>query len=100
MAVQRLGEATFPVDVVTTFADGQQVTEHWDGVDRRVVYTYERPARASRVEIDPGHVLLLDVNRTNNSRTSQPRGAAAARKWSLAWLVWLQELMITAGFFG
>jgi hypothetical protein len=100
VVAQRLGEATFPVDVVTTFADGQQATEHWDGKDRRAVYTYERPARVTRVEIDPGHVLLLDVNRTNNSRTTQPRGAEAARKWSLAWMVWLQELMITSGIFG
>jgi len=100
VVAQRLGEATFPVDVVTTFADGQQATEHWDGKDRRVIYTYERPARVTRVEIDPGHVLLLDINRTNNSRTTQPRADEAARKWSLAWMVWLQELMITSGFFG
>jgi len=100
VVAQRLGEATFPVDVVTTFADGQQATEHWDGKDRRVIYTYERPARVTRVEIDPGHVLLLDINRTNNSCTTQPRADAAARKWSLAWMVWLQELMITSGFFG
>ena len=100
VVAQRLGEATFPVDVVTTFADGQQATEHWDGKDRRAVYTYDRPPACTRVEIDPGHVLLLDVNRTNNSRTTQPRGAEAARKWSLAWMVWLQELMITSGIFG
>jgi aminopeptidase N len=100
VVVQRLGEATFPVDVVTTFADGRQATEHWDGTDRRAVYTYERPARATIVQVDPGHVLLLDVNRTNNSRTTQPRAREAARKWSLAWMVWLQELMITSGFFG
>jgi hypothetical protein len=100
VVAQRLGEATFPVDVVTTFAGGEQVTERWDGKDRRVIYTYERADKATRVEVDPGHVLLLDVNRTNNSRTTQPRAAAAARKWSLAWMVWLQELMITAGFFG
>jgi len=99
VAVQRLGEAIFPVDVVTTFADGQQATEHWDGKDRRAVYTYERPARATLVQVDPGEVLLLDVNRTNNSRTTQPRAGEAARKWSLAWMVWLQELMITSGFF-
>jgi len=89
VVAQRLGEATFPVDVVTTFADGQQATEHWDGKDRRVIYTYERPARVTRVEIDPGHVLLLDINRTNNSCTTQPRADAAARKWSLAWMVWM-----------
>lgn len=100
VVAQRLGEAIFPVDVVTTFADGQKATEHWDGKDRRVIYTYERPVRVTRVEVDPGHVLVLDVNRTNNSRTTQPRSAEAARKWSLAWMVWLQELMITSGIFG
>jgi hypothetical protein len=100
VVAQRLGEATFPVDVVTTFADGQQATERWDGKERRVAYTYDRPSRATRVEIDPGHVLVLDVNRTNNSRTSESRGDEAARKWSLAWMVWVQELMLTAGFFG
>ena len=28
------------------------------------------------------------------------RATEAARKWSLTWMVWLQELMITSGFFG
>ena len=80
-------------------ADGQQATEHWDGKDRRAIYVYERPARATLVQVDPGEVLLLDINRTNNSWTAQPRGREATRKWSLAWMVWLQELMITSGFF-
>ena len=100
VAVQRLGEATFPVEVVTTFADGSQAAEHWDGRERRVLYAYDRPLRAASVAVDPGQVLLLDVNRTNNTRTTQPRAAEAARKWSLTWMVWLQELMITSGFFG
>ena len=100
VAVQRLGEATFPVQVVTTFADGSQATEQWGGKERRVLYAYARAARAVRAEVDPGRVLLLDVNRTNNTRTTQPRAAEAARKWSLTWMVWLQELMITSGFFG
>jgi hypothetical protein len=99
VAAQRLGEATFPVDVVTTFADGQRVTERWDGRDRRAVYTYERASRATRVDVDPRRVLLLDVNYTNNSRTTQPRAARAGLKWALTWMVWLQELMLTSGFF-
>jgi aminopeptidase N len=56
VVAQRLGEATFPVDVVTTFADGQQTTEHWDGKERRVVYTYDRPSRATRVASDSSAV--------------------------------------------
>jgi hypothetical protein len=40
-------------------------------------------------------VLLLDVNYTNNSRTLKPKGSAAATKWSLKWMVWLQDAMLT-----
>jgi hypothetical protein len=55
--------------------------------------------RAVSVEVDPDHVLRLDVNYTNNSATLAPRAKAAARKWSLAWLVWLQDHLLTYGFF-
>jgi hypothetical protein len=99
VVVRRLGEAVFPVDVVTTFRNGERVTEQWDGRDRRVIYTYERTARAISVEVDPDRVLLLDVNYTNNSATLEPRAGEAARKWTLAWLVWLQQLMLTCAFF-
>ncbi len=46
VVIRRYGEATFPVDVLTTFANGEQVRERWDGLERRVIYTYERSARA------------------------------------------------------
>jgi hypothetical protein len=99
VVVRRYGEATFPVDVVTRFANGEEVRERWDGVDRRVIYTYARPARAVSAHVDPGRVLLLDINYTNNSRTLQPRAAEASLKWSLKWMVWLQDLMLTYAFF-
>jgi hypothetical protein len=89
----------FPVEVVTTFEDGEQVRERWDGQDRRVIYGYTRPERARSVQVDPERVLLLDVDYTNNSRTLEPRTAEAARKWSLTWMAWLQDLMLTYGFF-
>jgi hypothetical protein len=99
VAVQRLGAATFPVDVVTTFESGEQVRERWDGLERRMTYTYEKPARARHVQVDPQRVLLLDINYTNNSRTLQPRSGEAGLKWGLRWMVWLQDLMLTYGFF-
>ena len=49
--------------------------------------------------VDPDRVLLLDANLTNNGRTLAPRGPAAATKWSLRWMVWLQDLLITYGLF-
>jgi hypothetical protein len=99
VVVRRFGEAIFPVDVVTTFKDGQRVSERWDGRERRAIYTYDRPAEGLKVEVDPERVLLLDVNYTNNSATLEPRAAEASLKWSLKWLVWLQDLMLTYAFF-
>jgi Peptidase family M1 domain len=99
VVVQRFGEAVFPVDVVTKFRDGQRVTERWDGRDRRVIYMYDRPSEGLSVEVDPQRVLLLDVNYTNNSATLAPRASDASLKWSLQWLVWLQDLMLTYAFF-
>ena len=55
--------------------------------------------RARSAEVDPDRVLLLDANLTNNSMTLAPKAAPAARKWSLAWLVWLQDHLLTYGFF-
>jgi len=95
VVARRFGEATFPVDVVTTFANGSQKTEHWDGIDRRVIYMYDDASRARSVQVDPRRILLLDVNYTNNSRTLEPRAFQASLKWSLKWMAWLQDVLLT-----
>jgi hypothetical protein len=97
--VRRYGEALFPVDVLVTFEDGKEIREHWDGRDRWHRYTYTGDSRAVSVQIDPERVLLLDVNYTNNSRSLEPLGPAAAAKWSLAWMVWLQDALLQWAFF-
>jgi hypothetical protein len=93
--VRRYGEAIFPVDVVVTFRSGERVTERWDGNDRWKLYAYDRPAQALAAQVDPNRVLLLDVDYTNNSRTLEPRGGAAAMKWSMMWAVWLQDYLLS-----
>jgi hypothetical protein len=97
--VRRYGEGIFPVDILITLANGEQIRERWNGRDRWVRYTYEHPSRAVTAQVDPNRVLLLDVNYTNNSATREPAARAAATKWSLAWLVWLQDLLVTYGMF-
>ena len=99
VVAERYGEATFPVDVTTTFGDGETVTERWDGVGRRAIYTYVRSARAVSAEVDPDFVLRLDVRRTNNSITIEPLGEAVSAKWALKWFAWMQDLLLTYGFF-
>jgi len=95
VVVRRFGEATFPVDVRVTFDDGERVTEHWDGVDRWKSYSYVRPASVVSAEVDPQRVLLLDVNYTNNSKTLHPSTSKASTKWSLKWMVWLQDCLLS-----
>jgi hypothetical protein len=99
LVVRRYGEAIFPVEVLVTFKNGEQVTQQWDGRERWKLYTFDRAAEALSAQIDPRHVLLLDVDYTNNSRTLVPRGKDAATKWSLKWAVWLQDCLLSWGFF-
>jgi hypothetical protein len=95
VVVRRYGEATFPVDVAIAFRNGERVTEHWDGMDRWKLYVYDRPAQALTAQVDPDRVLLLDVNYTNNSMTLEPKGAAAATKGAMTWMVWLQDCLLS-----
>ena len=99
VVVRRLGEATFPVDVEVVFRNGDKVREHWDGIDRWKLFTYERTSAAVSAVVDPDRVLLLDINVTNNSRTLEPQSEKAATKWMLKWLVWLQDLLLTGASF-
>jgi hypothetical protein len=87
------------VDVRVVFENGEEVRWRWDGRDRWKTFDAVKPVRARIAQVDPDRVLLLDVNVTNNSATLQPRAAQAARKWSLAWLIWLQDQLLTYGFF-
>lgn len=99
VVARRLEAGQYPVDVVITFANGEQVREHWDGLARWQPFSYDRPYKVVSAEVDPERQLLLDTNFTNNSKTVEPQGPAAARKWTLRWVVWLQDLLMTYGFF-
>ena len=84
---RRYGEATFPVDVVTTFADGEQMTEQWNGLERRVIYTYDRPSRAAPVQVDP----RARAAARRELHEQQPHARAARRRGQpevgLTWMV-------------
>ena len=99
VVARRREAGQFPVDVLVTFTNGEQARETWDGLARWQVFTFDRPVRATSVQVDPERVLLLDTNYTNNSKVLESAGGAAAGKWSLRWMVWLQDLLMTYAFF-
>ena len=98
VVARRIGSGQFPVDVLVTFSDGHQERERWDGRARWQNFSYDRPARAVSAQVDPERVLLLDTNFTNNSKTLEPVNDRAATKWSLRWMIWLQDLLMTCAF--
>jgi hypothetical protein len=99
VVVRRLGDGVFPVDIRVNMDDGSSITTKWDGRDRWHAFRYRRAAHPATVEIDPDHVLTLDINDTNNSWTAKPSGQRTAMKWSLRWLTWLQHTLMTYAFF-
>ena len=76
-----------------------QTNWSWDGRDRWKMFQVDGQVAAVSAEVDPDRVLLLDANRTNNSRTLDPPARKPATRWSLTWLVWLQDQLLTYGFF-
>ena len=95
----RWGEGIFPVEVKFTFADGEEIQETWNGRERWIRFDYIRPARLVRVEVDPRHVLVLDVNTVNNSWIARAPARKAAWKWASKWMLWLQHTMESFVFF-
>jgi hypothetical protein len=98
VVVRRYGEAIFPVDVVVTFKDGKQIREHWDGRGRWNRYIYTTESQVASAQVDPERVLLLDVDYTNNSKSIASHGRSAATKWSLKWMIWLQDALVSWAF--
>ena len=98
VVVRRYGDGIFPVDVAVEFADGHHELRSWDGQAQWTTFQFEHSTRAIRAIVDPERVLMLDLNYTNNSWTSSPQATTAATKWTLAWFVWLQDLLLTAAF--
>jgi hypothetical protein len=99
VAARRHGDGVFPVTVRVTFENGERVDWTWDGRELWKLFEIDRGVRAAAAEVDPDRVLLLDTMRANNSVSLQPQAAPAATRWSAAWLVWLQDQLLTYGFF-
>ena len=89
--VHRKGDFIFPVEVVIRFDNGDVVTEHWDGKDRWVRYTYDKKAKLVSAQIDPGNAVLLDRNLFNNSYVQQEDPRA---RWKIvSYWTWITQML-------
>ncbi len=97
VTIHRIGDFTLPVTVEIVFSDGSRRRETWDGQDRWRTYTYLTTATVVSAEVDPDHILPLDVDRLNNSRTARAN-PLPARKLTTLWLSALQLSSQLAGW--
>jgi hypothetical protein len=83
--LRRKGDFILPVSAEIVFEDGSRTREHWDGVDRWIRFSYTRNAKIVSVEIDPEHIIPLDRDLFNNSRSTHP-DAVPGNKLAAIWL--------------
>lgn len=91
VTVRRIGDVMLPVEVLVGFSDGSEVLEKWDGKARTHKFHYSRPARITRVVVDPELKIPLDVNLMNNSQ--MPANQHVMQKYLLKWLFWMQSTL-------
>jgi hypothetical protein len=105
--VRRLGEATFDgtsvpratgaapsLPLLVRFADGSEITEWIDGRDREWRFEYLSASPAVLASVDPNAILLIDADRTNNTRTLDPPLHIVGLRLAFNWLAWLQDAML------
>jgi hypothetical protein len=97
--IERRGEFLHPVTIEMVFDDGEIVRREWDGDERWLRWTEIRPEKLATVEVDPEHVLALDVNRINNSRRVEPDRTPARKVW-VQLVYWLQNIFEAAALVG
>lgn len=83
------------VEIELEFADGQKVTERWDGRAETKTLVYDAPSPVTRATVDPRNVLMIDLRRLNNTRAVTPDPRVGMLAWSARWMIWLQDLLIT-----
>jgi hypothetical protein len=81
--------------VLLRFADGSEAREWWDGRDAEWRVTYDSPAPAVLVAVDPERLLVLDDELSNNTRALQPGLFATGIRLACHWALWLQDAMLS-----
>ena len=87
------------VTVAVVFADAERAVDAWDGRDARKTFAYRSASRAESATVDPDRTLVLDINRTNNSRAVTPRSGTAATRWASRWMLWLENALLSYSVF-
>ncbi|HSS44678.1 MAG TPA: hypothetical protein VLO07_04985, partial [Thermoanaerobaculia bacterium] len=89
--VTRRGGVAMPVEVLLRFEGGAIHRSAWDGEARWKRFRARGP-RLIEAVVDPDERILLDIDRTNNGRRTEPDPRAASR-WTARTVFWMQNLL-------
>jgi hypothetical protein len=96
--LHRDGDLHIPVDILITLENGESIKEQWDGSGSWRTIQFSNEAKISRVDIDAEYKLVLERNRTNNSRYYNT-SIAGSILWTTRWLYWLQHFFEVIAIF-
>jgi hypothetical protein len=91
VVVRRRGAFIFPVKLEVAFEDGSKEHATWDGEDRWIRFSWDKPSRPVYAQVDADGTVPLDVNSFNNSYTRRP-DRTARLKLANYW-VFAQQLL-------
>ena len=90
--ITREGEVFFPVEVLVTFSNGEELLEKWNGQERYKIFEYKKPARIIAAEVDPNNKLSLEINPLNNGYRIKSENTATY-KYGSFWLYMMQNIL-------
>jgi len=90
VVIERRGEFKHPVTIELVFDDDERIRHHWDGQDKWIKILETRPAKLLWAEVDPDHLMVLDVDPLNNSYRLQ-QDSTPAKKILVNLSFWFQN---------
>ncbi len=90
ITLEHMGSVHLPVDVVVTMENGETMEWIWDGYHKVKIFEFEHATAVRKVEIDPNHKILIDLDRVNNS-LYRKKNIWSALKWTSMWMFWVQH---------
>jgi hypothetical protein len=86
------------VTVLVSFADGQEITEVWDGRDAERRFVYEAAVPVVSAVVDPDNTIAVDSRRANNVLRMGGAGGEQTNRvavtWAVRWAGWLQDRLL------
>ncbi len=99
VVVERRGEFKHPVTIELVFDDDERLRREWDGQSKWIKIIETRTAKLLWAEVDPDHLMVLDVDPINNSYRIENDSTPAA-KILINLSFWFQNLFDLTSILG